>query len=564
MKTNPRQFGFGIIGIIIALIIVGALTAMVVPMLLSKFIQSAQGSDRKALEAAMTAIVGYTFSRGQLPCQVNAGGACVTGAAALMPPSAGVGAVPALGVNNYGVFGRENPFRMDSNDALAAVTTGNIKDLCRVAQAQMTAPGAGPRLCQDAACATTAPMAFVLYSTGHDHLPNLNNALGTRIYENDNRGLDNSAGATHYDDQVVSYPLSSLVSACSKLGGVPVCTLNATPSTITPPATSTLTVSCSNNPTSYTWSNPPGFAANQTTGTVSPIVTTTYTVTGTNELGAGPTASATVIVTSITPAPSCTITPASASVQQGATSQLFTAVCSNSPASWAWTLDGNPVGVSAASYTTANNLSVATHVVGVTATNVGGSGSAAASLIVNAVPVPVCASITPSTQSLALGYSTSTQLAATCSNSPAAWVWKIDGGTAVNTAVNTYTVPTGLAAGTHTVTVTANNAGGNGITAASATVTVTPASPCSVGQTKIVVNNASGNALHYKINDTGSCLTLNTGTTDFACQSAGYFVAVKGVSGCSSAIGSASPSSDTNLDGTALCTVNSSLTMTCN
>jgi len=67
----------------------------------------------------------------------------------------------------------------------------------------------------------------VLYSTGNDRIPNQGNdqgvtKLGTnpigssRIYESDTRGINNAydAAGDHYDDQVMSYPLSSLANDC--------------------------------------------------------------------------------------------------------------------------------------------------------------------------------------------------------------------------------------------------------------------------------------------------------------------------------------------------------------
>jgi hypothetical protein len=76
-----------------------------------------------------------------------------------------------------------------------------------------------------------------------------------------------------------------------------VCTLTATPSSITAGATSLLTAACSPAATSYTWSSNAGFASTAASGTVRPTIATTYTVTGSNAGGTGNTASATVTVT---------------------------------------------------------------------------------------------------------------------------------------------------------------------------------------------------------------------------------------------------------------------------
>ena len=230
MKGRQQQCGLSIIGLVIVIIIVGAMAAALLPMLLSKNTQSMQGSDRQALEAARTAIIGYALSNGKFPPPVDASNgsaidkACdvngvqvalgTAGSTACRMPSST--AYPALGVNNWGVFGKDNPFRMDVNSALTTVGTGDpVKALCKAAQTALSASNACqtpnvPCVCQDAACSSKTPVAFVLYSTGSDHVSNGNNALTTRLYDSDNRGIDNSAssvGVTHYDDQVVSYPL---------------------------------------------------------------------------------------------------------------------------------------------------------------------------------------------------------------------------------------------------------------------------------------------------------------------------------------------------------------------
>jgi len=157
---------------------------------------------------------------------------------------------------------------MDVNSNLTGTTS--VKALCGMAQTQLeqaTAATTLPRVCQDTndhttvACTTanSVPVAFVLYSTGSDHMPDQENGTAAnQIYENDNRGIDNSAGANHYDDQVVSYPLSSLVAACAKVGGLPVCNLNATPSTSLPVSLPRdIDSELFQQPTAYNWSTPP-------------------------------------------------------------------------------------------------------------------------------------------------------------------------------------------------------------------------------------------------------------------------------------------------------------------
>jgi hypothetical protein len=83
----------------------------------------------------------------------------------------------------------------------------------------------------------------------------------------------------------------------------PICTLTASPVSISAGDTSTLAASCSPAATSYAWSANSGFGSTVAAGTVSPVVTTTYSVTGSNAAGAGNAATATVKVT-VTPSTS--------------------------------------------------------------------------------------------------------------------------------------------------------------------------------------------------------------------------------------------------------------------
>ncbi len=77
--------------------------------------------------------------------------------------------------------------------------------------------------------------------------------------------------------------------------GVPVCTLIASPPRVPASGTSVLTSSCTNSPTSYSWTGGTCAGTTGSTCTVTPATTTTYTVTGTNAAGSG-TASATVTI----------------------------------------------------------------------------------------------------------------------------------------------------------------------------------------------------------------------------------------------------------------------------
>lgn len=233
VRMNKSKLGFTMIEMTIVLVMIGVLTASLLPLLLRQHTNSMEERDRTALDAAKTAIISYAMSFGGIPNPVE-----INGISGVVPPATGANA--ALGVNNWGAFGDSNTnlFRLDANYSLtvsgvAAVGggAGEAKVVfCQAVNAQLTGAAASPGICQDIndrppACATSIPAAFVLYSTGNDRVPNQENdeagALGgNRIYENDKRGINNSPGSSHYDDQVMSYPLSALARDCREKMGV--------------------------------------------------------------------------------------------------------------------------------------------------------------------------------------------------------------------------------------------------------------------------------------------------------------------------------------------------------
>ena len=83
--------------------------------------------------------------------------------------------------------------------------------------------------------------------------------------------------------------------ACQSSYTPPTCTLTASPSTITPGSSATLTASCSPAATSYLWVGG-NCSSTSATCTVTPSATTIYTVAGVNSAGSGYVASANVNV----------------------------------------------------------------------------------------------------------------------------------------------------------------------------------------------------------------------------------------------------------------------------
>lgn len=139
--------------------------------------------------------------------------------------------------------------------------------------------------------------------------------------------LGHAAGLDHPDEagQTVSAVMNSRISNTDTLqaddiagahaiawqststGGAPICSLTASPASISAGGSSTLVAACSPAATSYTWTNT-GFGSTTSAGVVSPSLTTTYSVTGRNATGAGNTASATVSVNSVAVLPDVVVT----------------------------------------------------------------------------------------------------------------------------------------------------------------------------------------------------------------------------------------------------------------
>lgn len=246
---NASRHQRGIIAWVLAVMLAGLALAMLTPFVMGQHKRSAEDSDRAALEAARTAVVAYAMTNGKLPTPVPD---------TKDPKRCPNGIMPAdLGVNNWGRYGATNPFCMDTNVTLSG--TSNPKALCAAARtalqhATSDPPHPLPRVFRDNAYTSSAPMAFVLYSTGNDHWSNLSQApasAAARTYENDFRGIDDSPGDNHYDDQVLSYPLASLLAECGKAGGpggVPICQLGATLPRIPLGSSTALIGSCSTPP----------------------------------------------------------------------------------------------------------------------------------------------------------------------------------------------------------------------------------------------------------------------------------------------------------------------------
>ena len=171
------------------------------------------------------------------------------------------------------------------------------------------------------------------------------NANGTSINDLNRialHELGHAAGLDHPDDakQTVSSVMNSRISDTYTLqaddiagahaiawkiaasGSVPVCTLSASPSSISAGASSTLVAACTPAATSYAWTNT-GFSSTASAGIVSPAVTTNYQVTGYNAAGAGNSASASVSVATAALIPDLEITSFTGPVSGTAGGQII-------------------------------------------------------------------------------------------------------------------------------------------------------------------------------------------------------------------------------------------------
>ncbi len=222
-------------------------------------------------------------------------------------------------------------------------------------------------------------------------------------------------------------------------------------------------------PFSYAWTvdgSPTGGnspSVNIATGSLS---TGNHTVEVTTTGGCGTaTQSATLTVQPTT----TTSDPADAAVCQGATANFSTTAGGTGPFSYAWTLDGSPVGTDSSSVSIpTGSLSVGNHTVAVTTTGACGSASQSATLTVQ----PPTATTDPADQTVCPG--TNANFSTTASGTgPFHYAWTVDG-IPFDGDNSSISVPTNsLSSGNHTVVVTTTGTCGS----ASQSATLTVGSP---------------------------------------------------------------------------------------
>jgi hypothetical protein len=164
---------------------------------------------------------------------------------------------------------------------------------------------------------------------------------------------------------------------------VPVCTVTASPSTAYAGSSVTLAASCTNGPTSFTWTD--CASTSSTCTATSPAVgAVTYTVFASNPSGQGAPAGITIVWQGAPAAPRCTIARSSQTDPPTVGGfLLLEAECDGDPQSFSW------IGCdSTTSVCVAHETAAGVHPYTVVARNFGGSGEAALAIVWSAGPPP--------------------------------------------------------------------------------------------------------------------------------------------------------------------------------
>jgi hypothetical protein len=159
------------------------------------------------------------------------------------------------------------------------------------------------------------------------------------------------------------------------------------------------------------------------------------------------------------------------------TAATFTASATGeAPLSYAWTLDGNPVGTNSSSYTTANNLSVGEHTIGVTVTGASSCANASTSAKLTVHAATTVGAL--SNQDACQTSTAATFTASATGEGTLSYAWTLDG-EAAGTNSSSFTTPSGLSVGAHSIGVTVT--GSNFCDPATASATLTVHQSTSVG-----------------------------------------------------------------------------------
>ncbi len=243
--------------------------------------------------------------------------------------------------------------------------------------------------------------------------------------------------------------------------GAPVVTITSAPSGSVATTSASIAWTATNSPTSTTCAIDGGAA----TACTSPkaysalaVGAHTVVVAATNATGTGSATAAWTIVG--TPTVTITSQPATGTATSGAVAFTTT----NSPTTVTCSLDGGTATACTSPYSV-SGLSVGSHSVTVSATNIAGTGTATTTPWTVQAPAPVVTITSAPTGSVT---ATTASIAWTATNSPTSTTCKLDAGTAV--ACTSPASLSGLALGAHTYVITATNATGSGTATAAWTV----------------------------------------------------------------------------------------------
>ncbi len=219
------------------------------------------------------------------------------------------------------------------------------------------------------------------------------------------------------------YGYGGVVSVDWKPWTRPDCTVTTSNPTPVVGTTITLTATCSNNPTSYVWSNCTS-ATNTCQTTQGTPGASTYSVAGVNASGLGTAASAAANWQPVAVGlPSCTIVTNFGTLLLAGMSGTMTASCINNPTTWLWTGPCTPIGNGSSCSATMATPGTAQFTL--VATNATGPGNLATIELTwkdAATPgIPPTCQLTTSDASPLVGATIA--LTANCTNEPTGYAW---------------------------------------------------------------------------------------------------------------------------------------------
>ena len=260
--------------------------------------------------------------------------------------------------------------------------------------------------------------------------------------------------------------------------GTPFCSISS-PVTALPSSGGAYTIraNCSGAPTLYEWTvnghtegdNRADLIYTFPANTSADTRYFTVVVTPTNGVGTGSPAQITLSQPPAVSKPVCTLKSSVSSIPSGGGTYAIDAICTNSPTSYAWTVNGQPAGStdSTLDYNFPANSSAAasSFTISVTATNAGGTSSPVQITLSQdaSISKPVC-SIRPSIFSIPSEGGTYA-IEAICTNSPTSYVWIVNGQTqfgSISTLYYYFPRNTLSALVPYSITVIATNSAGSG------------------------------------------------------------------------------------------------------